>query len=45
MIIYTVNNRYTFTHYGKAISFARKINGEVRVVKTNNLLKYILAAL
>lgn len=43
MNIYVVNGRYKFTHYGKALSFARQIDGRIDVVKTFNPISYFLA--
>jgi hypothetical protein len=36
---------YTFTHYGKALSFARAIDGSVKVKRTYNVFKIIYAAI
>lgn len=36
---YQVNGRYTFSHYGEALSFARQINGHLTIKKSNNPLR------
>ena len=36
---YQVNNTYNFTHYGKALHFARSINGKIVIKRSWNPLR------
>ena len=45
MTYYLVNGTYSFTHYGKAKAFARRINGRVEVKKTYNIFSWLYSAI
>lgn len=45
MTYYEVAGTYTFTHYGEALSFARRIGKRVVIKKTYNIFKIIYAAI
>lgn len=45
MIYYEVAGIYAFTHYGEALSFARRIGSSVRVRRTYNPFKLIWASI
>lgn len=36
---YIVNGTYNFSHYGKALSFSRQINGNIEIKKSWNPLR------
>ncbi len=38
---YKVNNTYSFTHYGEALSFSRRIGGRITIHKTCNPVKIL----
>ena len=37
--------RLTFTHYGSALTFSRRLGKELEVVKTNNIFKWFYASI
>jgi len=45
MTYYQVAGTYNFTHYGEALSFARRINKPVVIKKTYNIFKIMYAAI
>lgn len=45
MTIYIVNGSYRFTHYGKALTFARQIGGRITTRKTRNVIAYLFASI
>lgn len=44
MTYYSVRG-YTFTHYGKALSFARRLGANVEIKRTLNPFKWLKAAI
>ena len=45
MTYYLVNGTYSFTRYGKAKMFARRISGTIEIKKTYNIFSWLYSAI